>query len=76
MQAAYTEPPAQILMRFFGELVHAARKDLGPSDTKIGIIELMGIRLKDVYSSEFHDVFIMEEDELFRRYEWSPPWRT
>lgn len=76
MQASYTEPPPQILMRFYGELVLAARKDLGSSHTNIAVIELMGIRMKDVYDSEFRDVFSMKEEELFRRYEWSPPWST
>jgi hypothetical protein len=76
MQAAYTEPPPQILMRLYGGLVLAARKDLGPSHTDIGIIELLGIRLKDAYSPEFRDVFSVNEDELFGRYDWSPPWRA
>lgn len=76
MQASYTEPPPQILMRFYGELVLAARKDLGPHDTSIAIIDLMGIRLKDVYDPGFRDVFAMKERDLFREYGWSPPWES
>lgn len=51
MQCTYVSPPVPVFMRAYADLVMAARRDLS-GGTETTLVELMGIRLKDVYTND------------------------
>jgi hypothetical protein len=48
MQAFYSSPPSEVVLRLMGELLVAARRELGHPDTKIDALDLMGIRINEL----------------------------
>jgi hypothetical protein len=74
MQAAYTTPPPEVLMRYYTELVLAARRDLNDSATTVDLVDLIGIRMKDVHAHRIGHLLLVDERELWRQTTWTPPW--
>jgi hypothetical protein len=74
MQAAYHEPPPEILMRYLAEFTLAIRRDLGHVDTGVGLRDLLGIRLKDIYELGDTEFLEIPEAELAKRHSWERPW--
>jgi hypothetical protein len=73
-QALYTSPPPPIMVRYLNEFVLAVRKDLGEPETRIGLIELAGLRITDIYEPEYQEALTMPEEELWGRENWTAPW--
>lgn len=74
MQATFTNPPAPVVIRLYAEFVLAARRDMGYPDTQIEPEHLLGIRLTDLYNSDWIEAMRMPFAQLCEREEWAPPW--
>lgn len=74
MQAAYTEPPAMILLRYMNEFILAVRRDIGDPDTTVDLLDLAGIRTTDIYADENRRVMELPERDLWLEHSWDPPW--
>jgi hypothetical protein len=77
MQAAFNGAPANILVRLMGELIIAARRELGYSETKIGPLESFAMRITDAYTDPTYRADLTEPlEDVFARHDWTPPWLT
>lgn len=76
MQAAYNSPPPEILMRFYGELVIAARQDIAYPETKIKAVHILGMKMNDLYSQDIANALTLPADEAYKKFNWQPPWLT
>jgi hypothetical protein len=74
MQAAYTNPPPEIIMRFYAELILETRRDLGYGETSLDLIDILGIRFKDVYAGKWPTIMSGDRTALYAQAEWAPPW--
>jgi hypothetical protein len=75
MQALFHDPPTQVVIRMIGDLILTARRELGYPDTSIGPVEILGMRINDIYEDEvvlraLTDPF----DVVAARLGWVPPW--
>ncbi|OCI32708.1 hypothetical protein [Oerskovia enterophila] len=73
--AAVPTPPAQITMRLVADFMIAIRKDIvGPASKATGI-ELMGVRINDLFSSKENvDALTLSLEELSQEHDWRAPW--
>lgn len=76
MQVAFSSPPAPIMLRTYGEFMIAMRRDLGDSETKVDLVDLLGIRLKDIYTGDEGRNLKLSADEYYAKHGWTPPWRA
>jgi hypothetical protein len=77
MQAAFHQAPTLIGSRLFAEFLLAARRDIGYPDTSITALQLMGMRINDLYTEdEYRLAMSLPFEELCRRQHWEPPWLT
>lgn len=75
MQAAYSGAPPQILLRLYAEFVVAARRDMGDTDTKIGVEEVLGIRITDLYAdAEMRKLLGPRLEDVAFAFGWQMPW--
>lgn len=75
MQASYHDPPPHILIRMIGDLIVTARRELGYADTGIGPLEVLGMRINDVYDDEVTFRVLTDPFEVVAaRLGWVPPW--
>ena len=75
MQATYNPPPEMVLVRLLGELVVAARRELGYPDTRIGALEVLAMRISDAYTNSAYRADLTDPLEIvFARNGWTPPW--
>lgn len=74
MQAVYSDPPANIVMRYIAELTLALRRDIGDPFSNATLLDLLGHRIKDIYDGTFAEVLTLPEPELWTKEDWSPPW--
>jgi hypothetical protein len=75
MQALWVEAPANVLIRLQGELILAARRELGYRDTRIRPIEGFALRVKDAYTDPAWSADLADPlDVVFARHNWAPPW--
>jgi len=75
MQAAYGDAPPPVSFRMYGELVLAARRDMGYSKTDITLEHVIGQRITDAYTDQrTWDAMFLPEGDLFRKYDFDPPW--
>lgn len=75
MQGAFTDAPASVAIRHYYDLMLAARRDLGHSDTDVTALELAGFRINDLYADDTADAFRLPRPKLYEREGWVPPWR-
>jgi hypothetical protein len=74
-QAAYNGVPGEVATRLYAELVLATRRDIARSDTRIGAVEIIGMRVSDLYTNaEYYRTMTDPFDEVCRRNNWTPPW--
>lgn len=77
MQAAYSGAPGQIFLRLYAEFVVAARRDMGDPDTRIGIEEVLGIRITDLYSdADMRKILQGSIADVASAFAWTVPWNT
>jgi hypothetical protein len=75
MQALYHDVPSEVTMRLLAELVIAARRELGLPETDIDAVDVMGIRITDIYEDGTPLPWAsLPEEELYKHAEWTPPW--
>jgi hypothetical protein len=74
MHAAYHTAPPEVFIRLYGQFVLAARRDLGDSNTEVDLVDLLGIRLKDIYAG-YADRLRLSDEDYYRNVEWTPPWQ-
>ena len=74
MQAAYSTPPPEVLMRFYAELLPETRRDLGYGETTLDLIDILGIRIKDVYSGNWTTIMSVDRAAVYAQTGWNPPW--
>jgi hypothetical protein len=75
MQASYADAPPNIIFRLYGQLILAARRDLGDASTRVDLADLLGIRIKDFYDGDMAADLRLSDDEFYRKHEWIPPWK-
>jgi hypothetical protein len=74
-QAAFNDVPSIVSIRLYAELVLAARRDIARSDTQIRPLEIIGMRVTDIYTDEAYYLAMTEPfDKLCERYNWIAPW--
>lgn len=73
MLAIYHDPPPNVLIRLLADVVLAARRDLANPETKVTFLDIMGLRITDIYE---HPWATQSLEELFRAEKWIPPWGT
>jgi hypothetical protein len=57
MQAAFNDVPPLIATRLYAELVLAARRDIGRSDTKTSAVDIIGMKISDLYTNQdYHKI--------------------
>lgn len=77
MQASFYDAPPFILARLVAEFIVAARKDIGRSDTNIGPIHVMGMRIRDIYTErEYFEAMTLPFPQVCKKYGWVIPWDT
>lgn len=74
MQASYHNAPPAVLLRLYSEVVMAIRRDLGEPNTEVTLVDLLGMRITDIYET-FAPGLQLDEQEFFGQNEWHPPWR-
>lgn len=72
MQASYSDAPAAILLRLYGDFMIAIRKDIGYPDTDVSRQHLLGMRITDIYKS--YDIINQSFEEICDRLNWKAPW--
>ena len=75
MQAAFHNPPPPVAVRLYAEFVLAARRDMGDPQTKVTMLDLLGIRLNDVYET-FADDLGLDDKAFYIKHGWNPPWES
>ena len=64
-----------ITVRLVADFMIAVRRDVVGSTTDATGLELLGVRINDLFSQpEFIEAITHPVDELARRYDWTPPW--
>jgi len=74
MNATSSEPPATVVMYYYGQLLLAIRRDIGDPDTNLGVGELVGIRMNDFYETDLPRLMGLNEHEFLASVDWTPPW--
>jgi hypothetical protein len=71
--ASSDKVPAAILARLYVDFILAIRRDIGYPDTSIGIHEILGIRVADLYVID-NMALTLPFEKLCEREKWTPPW--
>lgn len=71
-QAAFHDAPPAIMMRFYGDFLLEARRDLGNPDSQVQRQHLLGMRITDIY--DMSDTIDPCLQEVCNRAGWEPPW--
>lgn len=74
MQASFHDAPPNVTMRCIAEMLLALRRDLGDPETKIDVVDLLGMRITDIYESEMLKSYSLQEEQFFEAEGWSAPW--
>jgi hypothetical protein len=75
MQAIYANAPVNVAMRLYAELIIAARKELGFPDTRVTALDILGLRIHDIYGNGVPlPIVRLSERQLYAHEDWSPPW--
>lgn len=75
MQALWAQAPANILIRLQGELILAARRELGHPSTEVKPVENFAMRINDAYTDMAWRADLSDPiDVVFARHKWTPPW--
>ena len=73
--ASSAKPPTEIIMRLVADFLVASRRDLADDASTVTGVEVLGIRMNDLYQMPtFLEAFTLPFEELARKHKWSPPW--
>lgn len=74
-QASFLDAPPVVLMRLFADFMIEARRDMGDDATSVTRSDLLGMRLKDLYSDANTRAALEEPWEVVQqRTGWAAPW--
>lgn len=74
MQSMYSGPSnGRVVLYYYGRFLLAARRDLGPPNTTLGVNDILGLRINDLWSG-MAGVMAMTESEFLKTVDWTPPW--
>lgn len=75
MQAIYHEAPPNITMRLLTELTISLRRELGNPDTKVTALDVVGMRIYDIYDDGVAASWArLPEPQMYKLEGWKPPW--
>lgn len=75
MQSTFHDAPPVVLLRLYAEFQLAARRDLGDPDTSLTAIELMAVRIKDLYDDPaYYAAMAAPFSEVCAANAWTIPW--
>lgn len=75
MQAAFHDAPGEIYLRLYADFLLAARRDMGDPATTIEPIDVLGVRITDIYDDpELRVVGTGTLQEVADRNDWRIPW--
>lgn len=75
MQAAFNGAPALVSSRLYADFIIASRRDIGYPDTSVTALQIMGMRVNDLYSEEeYRSAMELPFEELCQQEKWTPPW--
>jgi hypothetical protein len=74
MQAAYASAPPEVMLRLYGEFLLAARRDMGDPATQVDLVDVLGIRLNDIYRTGLAKKLRMPDADYYHAMDWTPPW--
>ncbi|HEY5014199.1 MAG TPA: hypothetical protein VIK61_16060 [Acidimicrobiia bacterium] len=74
MQAAFGDAPPGVSMRFLGELLLAIRRDVGDPTTSATVVDLLALKINDIYSVGLAATLALPEDQFLASHDWVPPW--
>jgi hypothetical protein len=75
IQAAYNSVPPFVATRLYAEFILAARRDIGYPDTHVTPLQVIGLRVNDLYTEEEYRLALtLPFEELCRGQNWTPPW--
>ena len=75
MQSTFHDAPPVVLLRLYAEFQLAARRDLGDPDTALTPMELMAVRIKDLYDDPtYHAAMAAPFAEVCASVDWPVPW--
>jgi hypothetical protein len=73
--AAGYNPPPIVTLRLVADFILAARRDIGYPDTSVTAMQLVAMKMKDLYDEdESRLAMTLPFDEVCRRAGWIPPW--
>jgi hypothetical protein len=76
-QGSFHDAPPLLFMRLYSDFVVAARRDMGAPHSKVRPEELLGVRIRDVYTqANLHDALNLEWPEIEAAFGWRVPWVT
>jgi hypothetical protein len=78
-QGTYLDAPSSVLLRLYADFVMAARHDMGYPDSIVTTVELLGIRISDIYTTDtagVQDALTLDWPGIQQRFEWQAPWLT
>lgn len=77
LQSTYAAAPAPVIMRLYVEFVLAARRDLGYPDTSLTGEEVLGVRIRDYYTTEMiRQAMERPLADVYVENGWAPPWES
>jgi hypothetical protein len=76
MQSTFHAAPPVVMLRLYADFQLAARRDLGDPDTSLTAVELMAVRIKDLYDdSDFFMAMSLPISEVCALNDWEIPWQ-
>lgn len=78
MQGTFNSAPPVLLLRLFADFQLAARRDMGDPETEITPVDVLGMRINDLYSDggDLYTVLSLPFDEACAAVGWLIPWET
>jgi len=76
MQGTYNSAPAAIVLRLFADFQIAARRDMGDPDTNITSLDILGMRINDLYQGDLQlaQTISLPFELACEREQWDIPW--
>ena len=73
--ASGTNPPAPITMRLVSDFMLAIRRDLNGGQSDVTGVELIGMRINDLYEDQsIHSALTEPFEVVCAQNNWTPPW--
>ncbi len=75
MQSTFHSAPPVVMLRLYAEFQLAARRDLGDPDTGLTAVELMAVRIRDLYDDDtYYSAMTLPLADVCAKAAWEIPW--